>query len=166
MADRNNHTDEEALDTDPELDGQIRSHFAAARSSVEAPSFESLMARAEAADAVAAPVGMLTRLASRIDDWSLQTRWLGGAAMAAAAALTVLISIQSQDDRAAEEAALLAHHEQVRAAAEVQLLASLESTTRWRAPSDRWLAVETDIDIFGLPDIGTPEALKEKTTWL
>ena len=69
-------------------------------------------------------------------------------------------------ERAAEEARLIAHHEAMRAAAEQQLFAQLESTTRWQAPSDRWLAVETDVDIFGLPDIGGAEVMKEESTWL
>ena len=47
-----------------------------------------------------------------------------------------------------------------------QLLASLESTTRWQAPSDRWLSVETEIDLLGLPDMGGAEFLKEESTWL
>jgi hypothetical protein len=134
------------------------------------PSFEAVMAKAEAeaeaTDAVAEPKLRFEWLTERLAGWSMQARWAGGAAVAAGAALVVLITMQTGEDRAAEEARLIAHHEEMRAAAEQHLLASLESTTRWQAPSDRWLAVKTDIDIFGLPDIGGAEVLKEESTWL
>lgn len=154
MADRKGVTHDAA---DPDLDRQIRDHFAAMRQSSPVPGFESVMAKAEASEAVAASGRRPAWLADLIDGWSAQARWVGGAAAAAfVAALTLFITLQTADDQAAKE----------RAAAEVQLLASLERTTRWQAPSDRWLAVETDIDIFGLPEIGSPEVLKEKSTWL
>ncbi len=158
--------DQDDKDRDAIIDLELRAHLTRARESVEVPSFEAVMAKAEAADAVAAPKLRFEWLSERLAGWSMQARWIGGAAVAAAAALVVLITIQTGEDRAAEEAALIAHHEAMRAAAEAQLLANLESTTRWQAPSDRWLAVKTDIDIFGLPDIGGAEVLKEESTWL
>ena len=150
--------------TEPELDRQIRTHFAEVRAESNVPSFESLMARAEAADAIAQSSSVFGWISEFFEGWS--ARWTGGVVAAAAVALAVLIAVQTGDERITEEAALIAHHEEMRAAADYQLLASLESTTRWQAPSDRWLTVETDIDIFGLPEIGSPEVLKEKITWL
>ena len=153
-------------DLDARLDLEVRAHFAQTRESIEVPSFEAVMARAEAADAVAEPKLRFEWLRNLLEGWSVQTRWVGAAAAAAAVTLALLITVQTNEQRVAEEGRPIAQHKQMRTAAEQQLLASLESTTRWQAPSDRWLAVKTDIDIFGLPDIGGAEVLKEESTWL
>jgi hypothetical protein len=156
-------TIEDSARPEPELERQIRGHFVAARQESEVPSFESVMSRAEAADAVAASGTVPGWFIDLFEGWSI--RWSGAVVVAAAAAVVVLITLQTDVEPITQEEALAAHYEEMRAAAEHQLLASLERTTRWRAPSDRWLTVETDIDIFGLPEFGSPEALKEKSTW-
>ena len=158
--------DQEDRARDEALDQAVQAHFSQARESIAVPSFEAVMAKAEAADAIAAPRLRVEWLSNLLAGWSAQARWAAGAAVGAVAALAVLVMWQTNDERAAEEAALMAERGQMQAAAEQQLLASIESTTRWQAPSDRWLAVESDIDIFGLPDIGGAEALKEEPTWL
>ncbi len=158
-------SDRDRKSEDSELDEAVRAHFTQAREGIGVPDFEAVMASAEAVDAIAEPKLPIGRLITLFEGWSVQARWLSGAAAAAAVALAVLIAVQTSDERAAEEARRIAHDQQMRTAAERQLLASLESTTRWQAPSDRWLAVKTDIDIFGLPDIGGAEVLKEEGTW-
>ena len=158
--------DQDDRDRDAIIDLELRAHLNRAREAIEVPSFESVMVKAEAADAVAAPKLRFEWLTDLFEGWSAKVRWAGGAAVAAAAVLAVFVSMQTGQERAAEERALMAQQEQMREAAERQLLASLTSTTRWQAPSDRWLAVESDIDIFGLPDIGGTEDLKEESTWL
>ena len=138
---------------EPELDRQIRAHFVAARQATDVPGFESVMVRAEAAD-VAASGTAFSWFTERFEGWSI--RWAGALAAAAGMAFALLLVLQSGEQSITDEAARIAQHEAMRTAADDQLLASLERTTRWQAPSDRWLAVETD----------SPEVLKEKSTWL
>ena len=61
---------------------------------------------------------------------------------------------------------LAAHLPMSASALDAELLASLSSGPRWEAPSDRWLAMNTNIDVYGLPEMADPEVLKEKTPWL
>ena len=150
------------------LDEQVRAHFRLAKQSAALPDFETVMSRAEAAAAVERRVGRSWWPVDLFESWMSRPLWARGSVLAATAAavVAILILVQPGDRRVLREAALIAHHDEARAAAERQLLASLERTTRWQAPSDRWLAVHSDIDIFGLPDIGDPEDLKEKNSWL
>ena len=159
-------SDQDDRARDDELERAVRAHFAQARGSSEVPAFETVLARAEAHNAAAgtdAPTGWLLNL---IGGWSSGVRWAGGVAATAAVGLAILISLQSEDRLPVEHRVTVVDHAEIRAEAEQQLLASLERTTRWQAPSDRWLSVETDIDLFGLPDIGGAEVLKEESTWL
>ena len=153
---------------DDELERTVRAHFAQARTPFEVPGFETVLARAEAVDAVSRTGEPSGWLVSLIDSWSSAARWAGTGAVAAALVLAVamIVTLQSEDPHPDEKTVLVADQEEQRKAVEQQLLASLESTTRWQAPSDRWPSVETDIDLFGLPDIGGAEVLKEESTWL
>jgi len=152
--------DRDDFDADPLLDGQIREHFAAARASAPVPDFEAVMARAEAADAVAAPGAMMSRLNRLLHGFRVQPLWAG--AVAATLVLAVLVLIEPESGRDAPNPTNLTAHLPVSASTlDGELLASLSRDIRWEAPSDRWLAMNMNVDVYGLPELGDPGILKE-----
>ena len=148
------------FESDPLLDRQIRQHFAAARASTTVPDFESVMAKAEAADAIATPGAAMSWLERLIDSLRVQPLWAG--AVAATFALAVILLIDPESGQDAPDPTNLAAYLPVSASTlDGELLASLSRETRWEAPSDRWLAMNMNVDVYGLPEIGNPEILKE-----
>ena len=160
--------DQDDKDRDAIIDLELRAHLNRAREPIEVPSFESVMAKAEAADAVAAPRLRFEWLRDLFEGWSAQGA-LGGRRCGCCRCCSGRSRSRCRRVRNGRRRKACSHcsvTSRCAQAADQQLLASLTSTTRWQAPSDRWLAVETDIDIFGLPDIGGTEDLKEESTWL
>lgn len=152
--------DKDDFEADPLLDQQIRQHFAAARASTTVPEFESVMAKAEAADAVAAPGTAMSWLERLVESFRIQPLWAG--AVAAMLALAVILLVNPEPDPDAPNPTNLTAYLPVSASTlDGELLASLSRETRWEAPSDRWLAMNMNVDVYGLPELGSSEILKE-----
>ncbi|MEM8769331.1 MAG: hypothetical protein AAGE43_17970 [Pseudomonadota bacterium] len=167
-------------DQDLELDLQIRAHFRDARAPIAVPVFESVMANAEAAEAnvaeaLAKSKPWQLRLTQYLEGFRTQTLWAGAAAAAIfgmVLVVAVLITPAQQPEAPSPTAptaattSLAAHLPVSASALEGELLASLGGSTHWRAPSDRWPSMQPNIDIYRLPEIGDPQVLKEKNSWL
>jgi hypothetical protein len=147
-------------EADSLLDQQIRQHFASARASAAAPDFESVLAKAAAADAVAAPDAAMSWLERLVDGFRLQPLWTGAVAATLALAAILLVDPETGPD-APNPTNLTAHLPVSASTLDGELLASLSRETRWEAPSDRWLAMNMNVDVYGLPEIGSSEILKE-----
>ena len=123
---------------DRELDESVRRYFAAAASGTTVPGFEAVFASAE------------QRLAPR--RWPI-SNLAGVAALGLAAMLTVAVVVplwqQGPQQPALEE-----------------LVAELSRTTRWQAPSDRWLPRPTP-SYLGIPEFEPLiYEMKEVKSWL
>ena len=148
------------FETDPLLDQQIRQHFAAARASTTVPEFESVMTKAEAADAVAAPGVVMSWLERLLDGFRFQPLWVGAVAATFALAVILLVSPEPGQDTP-NPTNITAYLPVSASTLDGELLASLSRETRWEAPSDRWLAMNMNVDVYGLPELGSSEILKE-----
>lgn len=156
-------------DIDPDLDRQIRAHFEQSRRHLPVPAFEAVMAKAEAGcvEAIPAPTsGWLRNLMARRRSIAGWAGWAGIAAATGVVALYVLV----QSDRPAMPVLnqlQLAALPQALSISQQELIADLNSSTRWQAPSDSWPVTMPDVDVLGLPSLGYPaDDSQEKQTWL
>lgn len=170
MADDGHPQDQDPNEVD--LDAHIRRHFRAARASVSAPGFETVIFKAEAAQAQGSSAAeasspAMSWLRQFLRGFRQQPIWAGAVTAALVLTMALLMNPASAPESEPAAAPNLAAHLPVAATViEGELLASLSRGTRWQAPSDRWLSTGTNIDIYRLPDLSDPEALKEKTLWL
>ncbi len=150
-------------DADQALDRQIRSHFATARQNVPVPEFDAVMGKLEAEGAGAARAsssGWLSELTSA--PWPV---W-AGTAVAAALVIAVLLAIGDRQGSRIQDDVMLAQLPAAMAVSEQELIADLNRSTRWQAPSDRWPSAEADLDILGVPDLGDLSEATEESIWL
>lgn len=153
-------------DSDVDLDRQIRAHIREARQGASVPEFDAVMAKA-AAEAEAEAVSQSR--ASTLDWlWALfsgpTATWASAAAAVGVLGVFVLLAIRPASELS--EAQVLAYLPASVSVSQQQLVADLNSSTRWQAPSDGWPTAEADLDILGLPDLDRFAVTKEDSTWL
>ncbi len=146
------------------LDARLRGHFSAERSRVRVPTFEAVLAGAERvhAERVHAERVHAEHLHAERDSqagpgFALWRRpaWRGLAAIAVALALLMLLRPWTPDSRAPMR--ISSADGQLLAALkleEADLLADLNRSTLWVAPSDRWIQTDMAPDVLGLPRMG------------
>ena len=148
------------------LEDRLRVLLAAERARYAAPSFEKVMADAQAPGALRQSRGSDELVAERSGGLP---RFVWGGVSALAAVLMVVVylggGIGSTNDEVDQRPRLALPAEI--AISEAELVADLNRTTRWQAPSDRWLMAQADVDVMGLPDIARPPAHEWETKrWL
>ena len=149
------------------LDARLRGFFSAERSRVRVPTFEAVLASAERvhAERVHAERDLQAGLGFAV--WR-RPAWRGLAAIAVALALLMLLRPWTPDSYApmqinSADGQLLATLK----LEEADLLADLNRSTLWVAPSDRWLETDMAPDVLGLPRMGKMTyEMQEVKSWL
>lgn len=146
----------EPIRTD-DMDAELRRHFAAGRSQIQIPAFEALLAAAERDGRISRGSGK-RRL----------PRWKPVAAVAAALIVAVLLNPWEPGPNGVMRATLTqSEMKVVLMLDEARLLADLNRSTLWTAPSDRWLESNPAPDVLGLPRMGKMTyEMQEVKSWL
>lgn len=149
------------------LDAELRRYFEAERSRVRVPGFESVLASAERARREPGRAESNRETGPDIAGRGLPA-WRSLAAVAAALVLVVLLRPWSPGSDEPMRAASAG--DELPAALmldQAELLADLNRSTLWVAPSDRWIETDMAPDVLGLPRMGKMTyEMQEVKSWL
>lgn len=157
------------------LEAHVRAHFEALRRVSAVPSFDSVMMQVEAERAHSkrkrAEHTRAKGTNAGIPAINPGLRVSGLRAGALAAGLLVVLIVLGTDGGAPpseSEVTRLARLPAGVSVSEGTLLAELGGTTRWRAPSDYWPVAPADLDVLGMPVLGTgaTDGIEETARWL
>ena len=146
----------EPTPADP-LDAELRRHFEGQRSQIRIPAFEALLAAAERDGRLRGDSGK-----RRLPGWKPL------AAVAAALVVVVMLNPRAPGpEESMQQTSTGRMGPLTLITDEARLLADLNRSTRWMAPSDRWLESNPAPDVLGLPKMGKMTyEMQEVKSWL